>query len=89
MADDDKDFIEKIEHHSELVTGSKPSQEDIAKNFMLYGLAKRVDILKDFDASMEGDEIDGSPDSLRKYVNLRAMRKQLGRTHDAMRKAKR
>ena len=36
---DGKDYLEKLESHSELVTGSKASPEEIGKNFMLYGLS--------------------------------------------------
>ncbi|MHC2241127.1 hypothetical protein [Bradyrhizobium elkanii] len=88
MSDDDKSFVEKLEEHSELVTGNAASPDEIAKNFALYGLSKRVDIIKDFRKSLDG-EVDSDAMSLRKYAGDVAQLKRLETIHANLRKVKR
>lgn len=88
MTDDQRDFIERAESISSNLYGEPMSTERIAENFALYGLKKRVAALERFDAELRG-EIDSSPHSLRKRVQLVDLRRRMGSLHEALRKAKR
>ena len=88
MADDDRDFIERAESMTEKLYGKPMSIDQIADNFALYGLKKRAATLEDFDAELRG-EIDSGSHSLRRRVQLMALRRKMGGVHEALRKAKR
>lgn len=88
MSDDDRNFIERAESITGNLYGAPMSVERIAENFALYGLRKRVAALERFDAELGGD-IDSSPHSLRKRVQLVDLRRRMGSLHEALRKAKR
>jgi hypothetical protein len=88
MSDDDRNFIERAESITENLYGEPMSPERIAENFALYGLKKRVAALERFDAELGGD-IDSSPHSLRRRVQLVDLRRRIGSLHEALRKAKR
>ncbi|MFZ5717348.1 MAG: hypothetical protein ACOY3N_31350 [Bradyrhizobium sp.] len=88
MSDDSRNFIERAESITGNLYGEPMSVERIAENFALYGLKKRVAALEKFDAELQG-EIDSSPHSLRKRVQLVDLRRRMGSLHEALRKAKR
>lgn len=88
MCGDNRNFIERAESITGNLYGEPMSVERIAENFALYGLKKRVAALERFDAELGGD-IDSSPHSLRKRVQLVDLRRRMGSVHEALRKAKR
>lgn len=88
MPDDDRDFLERAESISEKTHGQPMTIDEIGKEFALYGAEKRITALERFDTELRG-EIDSSPHSLRRRVQLMALRKRMGSTHAALRKAKR
>jgi hypothetical protein len=88
MSEDDRNFIERAESITENLYGEPMSAERIEENFALYGLRKRVAALERFDAEL-GGEIDSSPHSLRKRIQLVDLRRRMGSLHEALRKAKR
>jgi len=88
MSEDDRNFIERAESITGNLYGEPMSPDRIAENFALYGLRKRVAALEQFDAELAG-EIDSSPHSLRKRVQLVELRRRMGGLHEALRKAKR
>ena len=88
MTSDDRDFIERAESLTNKLYGKPATANQIADNFALYGLKKRAAALDDLDTELRG-EIDSSPHSLRRRVQLMALRRKMGDIHDALRKAKR
>lgn len=88
MADDDRDFIERVNSVAEKLHGEPMSFDEISENLALYGLQKRTAVLERFDTELRG-EIDSSPHSLRRRVQLMALRKKMGGVHEALRKARR
>jgi hypothetical protein len=88
MANDDRDFIERAESATEKLYGRPMVADDITDNFALYGLKKRAERLGDLDAELRG-EIDSSPHSLRRRLQLMDRRKRMGGVHAALRKARR
>ena len=86
MADDDRDFIERTDSVTEKLYGQPASAEQIAENFALYGLKKRVAALESIDAELRG-EIDSGSHNLRRRVQLMALRGKIGNVHHALRKA--
>lgn len=88
MADDDRDFLERAESITEKLNGKPMPIDQMADNFALYGLQKRAAALDDFDAELQGD-IDSGSHSLRRRVQLMALRQKMGGVHQALRKAKR
>jgi hypothetical protein len=88
MPDDDRDFLERVESLTTKLDGQPATANQIADNFALYGLKKRVAALDNLDVELRG-ELDSSPHSLRRRVQLMALRRKMGDIHDALRKAKR
>ncbi|MCS3726461.1 hypothetical protein [Bradyrhizobium betae] len=88
MSEDERNFIERAASITGNLYGEPMSPERIAENFALYGLKKRVAALERFDAELGGD-IDSSPHSLRKRVQLVDLRWRMGSLHEALRNAKR
>ena len=88
MADDNRDFVERADLVAVKLHGEPLAADDIARNFALYGLQKRTIALEKVDRELRG-EIDSSPHSLRRRVQLVALRRQMGGLHEALRKAKR
>ncbi|MGX1324422.1 hypothetical protein AB7M17_007875 [Bradyrhizobium sp. USDA 377] len=88
MSEDSRNFIERAESITGNLYGEPMSPDRIAENFALYGLKKRVAALERFDAEL-GGEIDSSPHSLRRRVQLVDLRRRMGSIHEALRKAKR
>jgi hypothetical protein len=88
MADDDRDFIERADSMTGKLFGKPASLDQIAENFVLYGLKKRAATLENFDNELRG-EIDSSPHSLRRRVQLMTLRRKMGGVHEALRKARR
>ena len=88
MADDDRDFVERVESWAGKLHGKPASIDQIGDNFALYGLKKRAATLEDIDTELRGD-IDSGSHSLRRRVQLMTMRKKMGGVHEALRKAKR
>jgi hypothetical protein len=60
----------------------------MADNFALYGLKKRAAALENLDAELRG-EVDSGSHSLRRRVQLVALRNKIGGVHEALRKARR
>ena len=85
---DDRDFIERADSVAEKLHGEPMTTEEIANNFALFGLQKRAAALEKFNTDLRG-EIDSSPHSLRRRVQLMALRKRMGGVHEALRKARR
>jgi hypothetical protein len=88
MSEDNRNFMERADSITANLYGEPMSPDRIAENFALYGLKKRVAALERFDAELSG-EIDSSPHSLRKRVQLVGLRRRMGDLHEALRKAKR
>ena len=88
MPDDDRDFIARTESISQKLNGEPMPIDDMAEKFALYGLKKRAAALESFDAELRG-EIDSGSHSLRRRLQLMALRKKMGGVHEALRKAKR
>jgi hypothetical protein len=88
MADDDQDFIGRMQSVTEKIDGQPMPVEEMAEYFALYGLKKRAAALENFDAELRG-EIDSGSHNLRRRVQLMELRKKMGRVHEALRKAKR
>jgi hypothetical protein len=88
MADDDRDFIERMESVTEKLDGKPMSTDDLAENFALFGLKKRAATLENFDVELSG-EIDSGSHNLRRRVQLMELRTKMGSVHEALRKAKR
>lgn len=88
MSNDDRDFIARAESASEKLHGEPMTTAEIAKNFALYGLQKRAELLERFDNELHGD-IDSGSHHLRRRAQLMALRKQMGGVHEALRKAMR
>lgn len=88
MSEDDRNLVERAQSITGNLYGEPMSVERIADNFALYGLRKRVAALERVDADLRG-EIDSSPHSLRRRVQLVDLRRRMGRIHEALRKASR
>ncbi|WJR76455.1 hypothetical protein [Bradyrhizobium sp. NP1] len=88
MADHDQDFIQRADAASEKLHGQPMDIEKTTENFALFGLKRRAGILESVDAELRSD-IDSSPHSLRRRVQLMDMRRKMGDLHAALRKAKR
>lgn len=88
MADDDRDLIERSESLSGKLYGTPAAVDQIADNFALYGLKKRAAALESLDGELRG-EIESGSHSLRRHVQLMALRRKIGGVHEALRKAKR
>jgi hypothetical protein len=88
MEDDDRDFIDRADSLTDKLYGKPASMDQLAENFALYGLKKRAATLDSFDTELRG-EIDSSPHSLRRRVQLMTLRKKMGGVHETLRKAKR
>jgi hypothetical protein len=88
MSDDDRDFIERAQSVTEKLYGKPMAVDEMADSFALYGPSKRTATLESFDAELKG-EIDSGSHSLRRRVQLMALRKKMGGLHEALRKAKR
>ncbi len=88
MADDDRDFIERTKSSSEKLYGKPMSEGEVADEFALYGLKKRVGALESLDSELRSD-IDSGLHNLRRRVQLVALRRKLGDVHAALRKARR
>ncbi len=88
MADDSRDFIERVESVNEKLSGKSMPLDEMAESFALYGLKRRAAALESFDAELRG-EIGSGSHSLRRHAQLMALRKKMGSVHAALRKAKR
>jgi hypothetical protein len=88
MSDDDRDSIERADSVTEKFHDEPATIDQITGNFALYGVKKRAAALEDFDAELRG-EVDSGSHSLRRRVQLIALRRKMGGVHDALRKARR
>jgi hypothetical protein len=86
MADDDRGFLDRMESVTEKILGRPMTSEHITENFALFGLKKRAETLEDLDSELRG-EIDSSPLSLRRRLQLMSLRNSMGGVHAALRKA--
>ncbi|WP_342712169.1 hypothetical protein AAFG13_12505 [Bradyrhizobium sp. B124] len=85
---DTRDYLERVESTLEKAAGQPATVGEIADNFALYGLGKRVAALDKLDAELSG-EIDSGAHSLRRHVRLQQLRRRMTDLHHALRKAKR
>lgn len=85
---DGRDFLECAESVTEMAHGQPATAAEIADNFALYGLSKRVAALDRLDAEL-GGEIDSGSHSLRRHVRLQELRRRMNDLHHALRRAKR
>lgn len=85
---DDRDFLERAGSIMEKACGEPVTVAEIADNFSLYGLSKRVAALDKFDAELTA-EIDSGSHNLRHHVRLAELRRRMAGVHHALRKAKR
>lgn len=88
MSDSDPDLIERSDSITEKFYGRSIPIDEIADNFVLYGLRKRVAELEKFDSELRG-EIDSSSQSLRRRVQLMELHRKMCSIHDALRRARR
>lgn len=88
MSNNERDLIATSDSITEKIYGEPMPIDEIADNFALYGLKKRVEALEKFDGELRG-EIDSSPHSLRRRVQLMELRRKMGGVHAALRKARR
>jgi hypothetical protein len=88
MSNADRDFVEQTKSVTKKLYGQPMPIDKVADNFALYGLNKRVAALENLDSELRG-EIDSSPHSLRRRVQLMELRKKMGSVHTALRKARR
>jgi hypothetical protein len=88
MMNDERDFVERTESASEKLYGKPINLDQMADDFALYGLKKRAATLETIDNELR-DEIDSSPQNLRRRAQLMTLRKKMGGLHEALRKAKR
>lgn len=87
-SDDDRDFVERTEAVTEKLYGKPLPIDKMADHFALYGLNRRVAALENLDSELHG-EVDSSPHSLRRRLQLMELRRKMGSVHEALRKAKR
>ncbi|GKQ52879.1 hypothetical protein [Bradyrhizobium sp. Ce-3] len=85
---DTRDFLERGESIVEKITGQPATAGEIADNFALFGLSKRVAALDCLDAEL-GGEIDSGSHSLRRHVRLQELRRRMTDLHHALRKVRR
>ncbi|MGY4159046.1 hypothetical protein ACVINW_004888 [Bradyrhizobium sp. USDA 4461] len=85
---DDRDSLDHAESFTEKASGLPATVSEIADNFALYGLRKRVVALDRLDAEL-GREIDSGSHSLRRHVRLQELRRKMTDLHHALRRAKR
>jgi hypothetical protein len=88
MTQDGCDLIERAECTNDKLHGEPASVDEMAEDFVLYGPKMRAAALDKFDRELRG-EIDSSPHSLRRRVQLMELRRKMGSVHEALRKAKR
>lgn len=84
----DRDFIERTESANENLNGKPMEISEMADNFALYGLKRRATMLENFDDELRS-EIDSGSHSLRRRVQLMALRNKMDGVHEALRKARR
>lgn len=89
MSDAEKSFVDSAEEHSELMSGVPASMDDMAKDFALYGLPRRVEMIKKFRASLETGEISSEASKMHKYLRDREQLKRMEEIHHTLRRAKR
>jgi hypothetical protein len=88
MPDDDRDFLQRAESVTAKLNGEPASIDQIADNFVLYGLTKRAATLENIDTELRG-EIGSGSHSLRRHAQLMVLRQKMGGVHEALRKARR
>jgi hypothetical protein len=88
MADDDRGFIEGSESLTGKLYGGSASIDQMADSFALYGLRKRAAALEGVDAELRW-EIDSGSYSLRRRMQLMALRNKISGLHEALRNARR
>ena len=86
MMPGDRDFLERTESVTEKLYGQSLPIDKVADNFALYGLNKRAAALENLDADLRS-ELDSSPHSLRRRVQLMGLRRRMRSVHEALRKA--
>jgi hypothetical protein len=88
MSDEQHGLIERTESSAANPVGKSATINQMADNFALYGPKKRAAALDSLDAELRGDINSGSH-SLRRRVQLMALRKKMCGVHEVLRKAKR
>lgn len=85
---DDPDYLARTDSVTEKLYGEQMPIDKMADHFALYGSNKRVAALEDLDSALRG-ELDSTPQSLRRRLQLMELRRKMGGLHEALRKAKR
>jgi hypothetical protein len=88
MPDDDRDLIERTQSLTGNLYGKPATIDQIADQFVLYGVKNRASALEDLDAELRSDT-DSSPHNMRRRVQLMTLRRTMGGVHEALRKARR
>jgi hypothetical protein len=82
---DGRDFIERARSIAKNWTGGEMTPDEIVEEFHVYGHVKRAAALDQLDVELA----DADTSDLRKYARLTSLRRDLGRVHEALRKANR
>ena len=88
MSDDNCNCSQRTSSLNKNLYGEPMSEDEIADEFALYGLKKRVSALENIDSELH-DDIDSGSHNMRRRVQLVALRRKLGDVHAALRKARR
>lgn len=88
MKSDERDFLARAESVTGKLYGESMPIDKITDNFALYGLKKRAEVLERLEDDLSS-EIDSSPHSLRRRVQLMDLRRKMASVHEALRKARR
>ena len=88
MADDGQDFLEDAASVADKLHGHPVDGDKMVENFAICGPARRAKFLHNMDAELRG-ELNSSPRSLRRRVQLMDLRRKMGSVHEALRKARR
>lgn len=86
--DSDQDFVAHAGPAAEELHELSPDDSKTVENFALCGPKRRAGLLQGLDAELRG-EVDSSPNSLRRRLRLRELRRTMRGVHEALRKARR
>ena len=88
MTGDEQNFIERAASAADKLHGHPVNGEKMVESFAICGLARRAELLRSMDGELRG-ELDSSPQSLRRRLQLTELRRKMGGAHEALRKASR
>jgi hypothetical protein len=82
---DERDYLERSQSNAQKLIGRRMSDDELANNFILYGLKKRAGILEAMDAEPK-DETVFEETAMRAALDRAIRRERLGDIHEALRK---